>query len=186
MAWGRFETRGGTTKEAMAGSVPELGGNGVYCGRRGGPGPPRFPEGWHAGRALRKMNTGSRKFRQKLGRLVSQGRHAAHTDCLNNLPEKRHAHRHWTTGCGGRESKAFAKARCRSLQGAETTARLRACRDRTRSVPSIPAQRTSWHLEGASWRLRGTRSGERMPLPTTQSTWTRDTHASIPEQTSRW
>ena len=67
------------------------------------------------------LTTYSRKAQHKLGTLVNQGRHAAHTASLDQLAE---------TACrpapdgplGGRETKTLAKARCRSLEGAGPTA----------------------------------------------------------------
>ena len=74
--------------------------------------------------------------RTYVGKLVNQGRPAAHTASLEQLPE---------TACppgpgdplGGSEAKAFAKARYRSLQGAGGTACLRA--RPTDSIRVIPA-----------------------------------------------
>lgn len=67
------------------------------------------------------VTTDSRKAQQKVGKLINQGRHSAHTDSLDKLPETapqpelRHQ-------LGGSETKAFAKARFIVLQGAEVTA----------------------------------------------------------------
>ena len=69
--------------------------------------------------------TNSRKAQQKLGKLVNQGRHAAHTVSLEELPETARSPGPGYP-MGGTETKAFAKARYRSLQGAGTTACLRA------------------------------------------------------------
>ena len=82
------------------------------------------------------VTTNSRKAQQKLGRLVNQGRHAAHTASLDQLPDTAHP-----PGPGdplrGCETKAFAKASYRSLQGAGATACLRA--SPTDSLGVIPA-----------------------------------------------
>ena len=60
-----------------------------------------------------------------MGKLVDQGRHAAHTASLDRLPDTARP-----PGPGdplkGCETKAFARARYRSLQGAGATACLRA------------------------------------------------------------
>ena len=112
----------GVTKEAMAGIVPEsLMEWGLEAKKTLAPRPPEADmlAAHHAG------TTNSRKARQKLGKRVNQGRHAAHTASLEELPE---------TACppgpgdpiGGTETRAFAKARYRNLQGTEATACLRA------------------------------------------------------------
>ena len=75
--------------------------------------------------ALDAVTTNPRKSQSRLAKLPNQGLHATHTVSLDQLPE---------TACppepedplGGREAKAFAKARCRSLQGAGAIACLRA------------------------------------------------------------
>ena len=73
---------------------------------------------------------------QKLGKLVNQGRHAAHTAMLDQLPE---TSRPQGPGdpLGRCETKALAKARYRSLKGAGATACLRA--RPTDSLQVIPA-----------------------------------------------
>ena len=62
------------------------------------------------------VTTNSGKAQQTLGKLVNQGRHAAHTASLDQLPDTARP-----PGPGdplrGCETKAFAKARYRSLQG---------------------------------------------------------------------
>ena len=82
------------------------------------------------------VTTNSRKAQQKLGKLVHQGRHAAHTASLDQLPDTARP-----PGPGdplrGCETKAFDKARYRSLQGARATACLRA--RPTDSLRVIPA-----------------------------------------------
>ena len=78
------------------------------------------------------VTTNSTKAQQKLSKLVNQGRHAAHTALLDQLPE---TSRPQGPGdpLGRCETKALAKARYRSLQGAGATAvsytHLRAQRD---------------------------------------------------------
>ena len=57
--------------------------------------------------------TNSRRAQQKLGELVNQGRHAAHTALLEQLSETGRPPRP-DDPLGGRETKAFAKARYRS------------------------------------------------------------------------
>ena len=123
----------GVSKEAMAGIVPEswlewgLGAEGDQA--------PRTPEADMLA-AHDAVTTNSTKAQQKLGKLVNQGRHAAHTSLLDQLPETSHPQ-----GPGdplGRcETKALAKARYRSLQGAGATACLRA--RPTDSLRVIPA-----------------------------------------------
>ena len=71
------------------------------------------------------VTTNSRKAQQELGKLVNQGRHSAHTASLEQLPETARP-RGPGDPLGGSETKAFAKARYRSLQGAGATASLRA------------------------------------------------------------
>ena len=74
----------GVSKEAMAGIVPEawlewgLGAEGDLA--------PRCPEGDMLA-AHDAVTTNSRKAKQKLGKLVNQGRHAAHTASCEELPE---------------------------------------------------------------------------------------------------
>ena len=82
------------------------------------------------------VTTNSRKAQQKLGKIVNQGRNAAHTASLEELPE---IARPPGPGdpMGGTETKAFAKARYRSLQGAGATACLRT--RPTDSLRVIPA-----------------------------------------------
>ncbi|CAN0596167.1 unnamed protein product, partial [Laminaria digitata] len=82
------------------------------------------------------VTTNSRRAQQKLGKLVNQGRHAAHTASLEGLPETA---RPPGPGAplGGTNTKAFAKARYRSLRGAGATACLRA--RPTNSLRVIPA-----------------------------------------------
>ena len=71
------------------------------------------------------VTTNSRKEQYKLGKLVIQGRHAAHTALLEQLPET--ARPPGPDGAlGGGETKAFAKARYRILHGAGAIACLRA------------------------------------------------------------
>ena len=69
------------------------------------------------------VTTNSRKEQYKLGKLVIQGRHAAHTALLEQLPETARPPGSDDPLRGG-ETKAFAKARHRSLQGAGATAYL--------------------------------------------------------------
>ena len=61
--------------------------------------------------------TNSRKTRQKFGKLVIQDRHAAHTASMELLPETARPPGPGDL-LGGSKTKAFAKARYRSLQGA--------------------------------------------------------------------
>ena len=82
------------------------------------------------------VTTHSCKAQQKLGKLVNQGRHAAHTASLEQLPEKASSPRP-DDQIGETEAKAFAKARYMSLQGAGATACLRA--RPTDSLRVIPA-----------------------------------------------
>ena len=74
----------GISKEAMAGIVPE------FWLERGlgeeGDRVPR-PPGADMLTALDAVTTYSRKSQQKLGKLVNQGRHAAHTAWLGQLPD---------------------------------------------------------------------------------------------------
>ena len=71
------------------------------------------------------VTTNPRKAQHKLGKLVIQGRHAAHTALLEQLPET--ARPPGPDGAlGGGETKAFAKARYRILHGAGAIACLRA------------------------------------------------------------
>ena len=90
--------------------------------------------------------TNSRKAQQKLGRMVNQDRHAAHTASLDELPDTARL-----PGPGeplrGCEIKAFAKARYRSLQGAGVTPCLRRGQQ-TRFVSYL--QQSSWAWEDAS------------------------------------
>ena len=82
------------------------------------------------------VTTNFRKAQQKLGKLVDQGRHATHTAPLDQPPDAVRP-----PGPGdplrGCETKAFAKARYRSLQGAGATACFRA--RPTDSLRVIPA-----------------------------------------------
>ena len=112
----------GVSKEATEGIVPEswqewgLGAEGDQA--------PRSPEADMLA-AHDAVTTNSTKAQQKLGKLVNQGRHAAHTALLDQLPETSRSQ-----GPGDPlrrcETKAFAKARYRSLRGAGATACLRA------------------------------------------------------------
>ena len=61
------------------------------------------------------VTTTSRKAQQKLGKLVDQGRHAAHTASSEDLPETARPPGP-SDPIGWTETKAFAKARYRSLQ----------------------------------------------------------------------
>ena len=56
------------------------------------------------------VTTNSRKVQQKLGKLVHQGRDAAHSASLEELP-KTARHPGLSEPMGGAETKAFAKAR---------------------------------------------------------------------------
>ena len=106
----------------MAGIVPEswlewgLGAEGDQA--------PRTPEADILA-AHDTVTTNSTKAQHKLGKLVNQGRHAAHTSLLDQLPEMSYPQGPGDPlgGCG---TKALAKARYRSLQGAGATACLRA------------------------------------------------------------
>ena len=69
--------------------------------------------------------TNSRKAQQKVGKSVDKGRHAAHTALPEQLPETARPPGP-DDPLGGGETKAFAKARSRSLQRAGSTACLRA------------------------------------------------------------
>ena len=60
------------------------------------------------------------KNQHKLGKLVHQGRQAAHTASLDQLPETERPPGP-DDPLGGREIKPLAKARYRSLQGAAAT-----------------------------------------------------------------
>ena len=123
----------GTTKEAMVGIAPEswlewgLGAEGGMAST--------VPEADLLA-AHDAVTTNSTTAQHKLGKMVNQGRHAAHTALLEQLPE---------TACppgpdnplGGGETKAFAKARYRSLQGVGATTCLRAWpTDSLRVVPA--------------------------------------------------
>ena len=67
------------------------------------------------------VTTNSRKVQQTLGKLLNQGRHAAHTTLLERLPETARP-----PGPGDppgvSKTKTFVKARYRGLQGAGATA----------------------------------------------------------------
>ena len=82
------------------------------------------------------VTTTSRKAQQKLRKLVNQGNHAAYTASLDQLPDTARP-----SGPGdplrGCETKAFTKARYRSLQVAGATACLRV--RPTDSLRVIPA-----------------------------------------------
>ena len=110
------------SKEAMAGIIPE---SWLEWGRgEEGDQAARTPEADMLA-AHDAVTTNSRKAQQKLGKLVNQGRHAAHTTSLDQLPDTARP-----PGPGdplrGCETKAFAKARCRSLRWAGATACIRA------------------------------------------------------------
>ena len=75
--------------------------------------------------AHNSVTTNSRKAQHKLGKLVNQGRHAAHTASLDQLSETARPPGP-DDPLGGTETKTLAKARYRSLQGAGATACLRA------------------------------------------------------------
>ena len=94
------------------------------------------------------VTTNSRKAQQKFGELVNQGRHAAHTASLEELPETALPPRPGEA-LGGTETKAFAKPRYRSLQGAGATACLWA--RPTDSLRAIPAA----ELAGMGRRFMG-------------------------------
>ena len=98
------------------------------------------------------VTANSRKAQQKLDKLIGQGQHATHTAFLDQLPETARLPGP-DDPLRGRETKNFAKARYRSLQGTGATACLRT-QQQTRSV-SYP-HHNSWELEGASWGLRST------------------------------
>ena len=109
--------------------------------RRGGQGP-KTPRDRHAGCTRRHNHElmNSRKAQQKLqklGKLVNQRRHAAHAASLEELPETARPPGPGDP-MGGTETKALAKARYRSLQGAGATACLRA--RPTDSLRVIPAE----------------------------------------------
>lgn len=61
---------------------------------------------------------------QKLGKLLNQDRHAVYTASPDQLCERQHADQDRTTRWGGVETRAFAKARYRCLQGEGATACL--------------------------------------------------------------
>ena len=82
------------------------------------------------------VTTNSTKAQQKLCKLVNQGRHAAHTALLDQLREMSRPQGP-RDPLGRCETKALAKARYRSLQGAGATACLRA--RPTDSLRVIPA-----------------------------------------------
>ena len=139
----------GVTKEEVTGVVPEswlewsLGAEGDAA--------PRPPE-VDILAAYDAVTTTSWKARDKLGKLVNQGRHAAHTASLNLLPETARSPGP-DDPLGGRETKTLAKARYGSLQGAGTTSCLRG--RPTDSLQVIPVTKFMvWAMEGVSWRLR--------------------------------
>ena len=112
----------GVSKEAMAGTAPE---SRLECGLgEEGDQAPRHPEADMLA-AHGAVTTNSRKTQQKLGKLVNQGRYAAHAVSLDQLPDTARP-----PGPGdplrGYDTKAFANARDRSFQGAGATACLRA------------------------------------------------------------
>ena len=71
------------------------------------------------------VTTNTRKTQHKLGKLVNQGRHGAHTPSPDQLPETARPPGP-DDPLGGRETKTVVKARYRSFQGAGATACLRA------------------------------------------------------------
>ena len=97
------------------------------------------------------VTTNSRKAQHKVGKLVDQGRHAAHTASLDQLPQTARPPEP-DDPLGGKETKTLAKTRGRSFQGARATAYAFGRGQRTR-YGSYP-QQSSWALEGASWGLR--------------------------------
>ena len=126
------------------------------------------------------VTTNSRKAQQKLGKLVNQCRHAAHTASLEELPETA---RPLGPGnpLGGIEIRTFTKARYRRLQGG-----------RNHGMPSDGANgltpchtrsRVRGHGKAFHWD-RGARGSE-VPLPRYSCRGTPATHASAPEQ-GRW
>ena len=143
----------GVTKEAMAGIVPEPWLEWGQDAERGLT--PRPPEADMLG-AHDAVNTNSRKAQYQLGKLVNQERHAAHTASLEELPETASS---FGPGdpMGGTETKAFAKARYRSLQGAGATACLRT--RPTDSLRVITRSRVRGHGK-AVLGDRGTRGNE--------------------------
>ena len=112
----------GVTKKAMPGIIPESWLEwGLRVEAEQAPSPPEAD-------MLAAHDAGtnnSRKAQQKLGKLVNQGRHAAQKVSIGKLPEtvRPPGPDH---PLGGSETRAFAKARHRSLQGAGATAGLRA------------------------------------------------------------
>lgn len=96
---------------------------------------PRYPEADMLA-AHYAVTTNSRKDQQKLDKVVSQGRHAALTASLKELTETASPLGPGDP-LGGSGTKAFAKARYRSLQGTGTTACLWA--RPTYSLRVIPA-----------------------------------------------
>ena len=71
------------------------------------------------------ITTNSSTAQQKSGKLVNQRRHAAHTTLLEQIPETARPPGP-DDPLGGRDTKAFAKARYRSLQATGDTACFRA------------------------------------------------------------
>ena len=126
------DTRG-ITKEAIAGIPPESWLE-WGLGEEGSP-TPRPPETDMLA-AHDAVSTNSRKVQQKLGKLVNQGRHAARTASMGQLLERAHPPGP-DDSLGRSETKAFAKARYGSLQGAGATACLWARPTDSRRV--IPA-----------------------------------------------
>ena len=119
--------------------------------------------------------TNSRKSQHRFGNLVNQGRHAAPTALLDQLPETARPSGP-DDSLWGRETKTLAKARYRNLQGA---AFRRGLQTRYGSYP----QQSSWALDDASWGFRN--MWQRGAPAAMQPMWTPDTHASFPEPARR-
>ena len=121
------------------------------------------------------VTANSRKSQPKLGKQVNQGRHDVHTVSLEQLPEMARPPGP-SDQLGGSETKAFAKARNRSLQGAGAIACLWA--RPTDSLRVIPAA----EFVGMERRFLGIEEHVAVRCPSaTQSTRTPGTHASVPE-----
>ena len=83
------------------------------------------------------ITTNSRKVQQKLGKLVNRYRHAAHAASLEEFQQTVYPPSPGDP-MGGTETKALARARYRSLQGAGAAACLQA--RPTDSLRVIPAE----------------------------------------------
>lgn len=162
----------GLTKDAMAGS-PRILESALGVEGRQAPSPPEA----NMLATHHVVSTNSRKAQQTLGKLVNQGRHAVHKASEDQLPETERPPGR-DDPLGGDETRAFAKARHRSL--------------RSNRIPPAAANglapcHTRIRVRG-NWRELhvdcGTHGSE-VPPAAIQSMRTPDTHASTPEPGQR-